>query len=418
MQVFSLRCDQKNGFLTKKYTFVGSLAAKLHNRVVKAYLLSVYLSLIHRDTMQVDISAHIEKLLFLHDTLVIPNFGAFTATRSAATADYVGGVVKPPSKSLTFSENLKTDDGILVNDLATTKGVSVEDAQKAVEDFVARMQSLLDQREIVTLPGVGRLYKNYMQQIQFLPDATNFSAESFGLPQLQFSPIARSREVPEKPAETPPAATPPPVAVTPVTSTPPSPAPVHTDPVLIQKPAAATPWVTIGLITIALLLMAGLWWYKKQAKPIAVAQEKETTETPLAKNTPETEEPPAAPAETRVNAPRESGAKTTAPTKEADLEKAASASAAQKMKEARQELQKGSQSGRLCVLIVATLQDKTNAERLESRLRNAGYSVYSLRKNGYQIGIQFRYTQLTEVQQKLNELEKLTGTNDIWIKQK
>ena len=70
--------------------------------------------------MQIDIPSHIEKLLFLHEALVIPGFGGFTATRTPATADYVGGTVSSPSKTLSFSENLTIDDGILVNDITMT----------------------------------------------------------------------------------------------------------------------------------------------------------------------------------------------------------------------------------------------------------------------------------------------------------
>jgi cell division septation protein DedD len=75
-------------------------------------------------------------------------------------------------------------------------------------------------------------------------------------------------------------------------------------------------------------------------------------------------------------------------------------------------------SGKECILIVATLQEKANAERLISTLKNGGYNVYSIQKKGYQVGIQFNYQNLTEVQQKMTELQRLTGENQIWIKKK
>ena len=90
-----------------------------------------------------------------------------------------------------------------------------EEARRVVTEFVEQIQNLLNQREIVTLPNIGRLYKNYMQKIQFLPVANNFNAASYGLPPLQFSPIARSREVIE-PVVTP-VEPPVPVAETPKT---------------------------------------------------------------------------------------------------------------------------------------------------------------------------------------------------------
>lgn len=153
--------------------------------------------------MHIDIASHIEKLLFLHDTLIIPSFGGFTAMRAPAGVDYVGGAVTPPSKTLTFNENLTTDDGILVDDIASANHITAEEARRAIEQFVDQTELQLNQREIVTLPGVGRLYKNYVQRTQFLPDATNFHAGSYRLPPLQFSPITRSREVIEKPAAAP-----------------------------------------------------------------------------------------------------------------------------------------------------------------------------------------------------------------------
>jgi hypothetical protein len=67
---------------------------------------------------------------------------------------------------------------------------------------------------------------------------------------------------------------------------------------------------------------------------------------------------------------------------------------------------------------VATLQEKANADRLVRTIQNGGYQVYMVQKKGYQVGIQFNYSNLTEVQQKIVELQKLTGENQIWIKQK
>ena len=190
--------------------------------------------------MQIDIPAHIEKLLFLHDTLVIPGFGGFTATIASAKADFTGGTVTPPSKILTFSENLTVDDGRLIQDIANTHGVSTEEARTVVTDFVGKMQALLNQREIVTLPNIGRLYKNYMQKIQFLPDATNFNAAAYGLPPLQFSPLGRSREVTEPSADpAPPTATPPAPFMPPMTTTTP---PAHTN--RNQAPVPDAPPIT------------------------------------------------------------------------------------------------------------------------------------------------------------------------------
>ncbi len=227
--------------------------------------------------MQIDIPAHIEKLLFLHDALVIPGFGGFTATRTPAATDFVGGTVNPPAKTLSFSENLTIDDGLLSADIADAHGLTIEDAAHSVEEFVEKMRNLLDQREIVTLPGVGRLYKNYVQKIQFLPDATNFNASSYGLPPLQFSPIARSRAVENTP-ETVPNSTPANSSSSQPYSAP-TPPPTMPEPTFASERSGGGSGVStaLGIFLLLAALSAGIWYWQHRQKT-AIASQKPDTE--------------------------------------------------------------------------------------------------------------------------------------------
>ncbi len=366
--------------------------------------------------MQIDIPAHIEKQLFLHDTLTIPGLGGFTATRTAATADYSGGVVNPPSKTLTFSENLTTDDGVLTQDIAQTHGISTEEARKLVAEFAEKTQQLLQQREIVTLSGIGRLYKNYVQKIQFLPDATNFNAESYGLPPLQFSPITRSREVTEPMPSVPIA---PPVPAT-VIKTPPPPTNIPDEmPMMVAAdyepvPSRSRGWATaLGVFLLLGAFGMGIWYWQHQ-KMNRLAKTNQT-EQPIV-DTPEKTE--------RTTKKGKSNDRGSAQTVETDItdhpsEQSSNAAeaAAQKMQAARETVEKDA-AGRECVLVVATLQDKINADRLVQKLKNDGHQVYFFQKNGYQVGIQFRYNSLAEVQEQIIMLQHLTGEQNIWIKKK
>lgn len=375
--------------------------------------------------MQIDIPAHIEKLLFLHDTLTIPGFGTFTATKVSATADYSGGTVSPPSKSLNFSENITTDDGILINDVAVTNGVSHEEARRAVADFVEKMQAQLDQREIVTLPAVGRLYKNYIQKIQFLPDTTNFSPESFGLPPLQFSPIGRSREVENSQEVSPPApavgstfktpSTPPPPPATTV-KTPLSPQPASEQPYTPQATrSGGAGWATaLGIFLLFCALSGGYWLWQHQKEKIAAAKPEKTEQiaAPL-------------PGSGKTNEPPKKAEKpvlTEEPAvKDAEFEKKVQESIAEKTEAAREEVKTSKttpKGGRECILVVATLSEKANADRLEQMLKEEGFDVYYLHKKGYQVGIRFYYSKISEVQEKINTLKNLTGEKDIWVKKK
>lgn len=365
--------------------------------------------------MQIDLTTHIERLLFLHDTLVIPGFGGFTATRSPAAADYTNGTVSPPSKTLSFNENLTVDDGVLVNDIAQTHQLGLDEARRVVQDFVDRTQALLNQREIVNLAGVGRLYKNYVQKIQFLPDASNFSADAYGLPPLQFSPIARSREVVEKPAGSAPSTVAPPTVSTPVET----PAPTYAPPVY-EPPVRRSSPVLVALLGILLLLgsAAGAYWWlqkKKLANELA-ATEKAKTEVPAEPN--EGKKPVrenVAPPDTKPEtAP--APAPSTTPSATAD-EKAAQLSAKQKMDKALQQTSKA--TGRRCILIAATLQDQSNVDKLMAKLRANNLTPYHFHSNkGHQVGIEFHYTNAREIQDYTAVLQQLTGVENIWVKEK
>lgn len=388
--------------------------------------------------MQIDIAAHIEKLLFLHDTLNIPGFGGFTASRTPAAADYAGGTVAPPAKALAFSENLTVDDGLLVSEIVKEHSISADDAREAIRQFVEQMQTQLNQREIVSLPGIGRLYKNYVQKIQFLPDATNFNAGSYGLPPLQFSPISRSREVAEKPAETVTATNgatttvtaPPPPAETAkqpagVPPIPPLPAPPNFVPEPYSAPrSSATRFGTgIGIGLIICTAVFGIWWwqYKKDRNRLNTPPEMVLEDTGLS-ITPV----PGAEIAKLTEKPKPANGKTQArPVEREDqdlndeVDQAAAARAAEAQRR-RNETSTASTSGqgRLCVLVVATLSDQTNVERLIAKLEGGGYKVYHRQGRGHQVGISFYYTNPAEIEQKKTELIRFTGEKGVFVKTK
>ncbi len=143
--------------------------------------------------MVIDVKQHIGQILYERDSLIIPNLGGFVSSYKPAAIDHVQGMIHPPSKKLSFNKNLIINDGILINCLQETLDVSVEEAKKSIDDFVKRTIEVLNNREIIVFPGVGRLYKDYENNIQFLQYNTNYNTSVFGLPELQFYPILRAR---------------------------------------------------------------------------------------------------------------------------------------------------------------------------------------------------------------------------------
>ncbi|MCB0550767.1 MAG: SPOR domain-containing protein [Phaeodactylibacter sp.] len=142
--------------------------------------------------MQIDVGSHIADLLYEHNSVNIPGLGGFVSRYKAAAADQVQGELYPPSKNLNFNSNLVADDGLLAQHLHEKLGVSLEDAQQAVDGYVNEVKEAIGRREIVVFPRVGRLYKDYEQNLQFLADTANFNLDSYGLPTIHFYPIART----------------------------------------------------------------------------------------------------------------------------------------------------------------------------------------------------------------------------------
>ncbi len=157
--------------------------------------------------MKIDVGQAIQELLFEHFDVLVPGLGGFTSTQKTATADYVQGVVLPPTKKIEFDPNLLTDDGVLVNHIQKQHTVTMQEAKDAVDKFVEKIKQSLERREIVEIPKVGRLYKDYEHLIRFMPENANLDASTFGLPPVQFVPVIRERAEPVQPPAKKPSGT-------------------------------------------------------------------------------------------------------------------------------------------------------------------------------------------------------------------
>lgn len=377
--------------------------------------------------MQIDLATHIEKLIFLHDTVVVPQLGGFVASRIAsATDDNGSGVINPPTRALAFNETLVYDDGLLINDIAHSLKISEEEARIEVQKEVDALQSRLNQREIVSLNGIGRLYKNYVQKIQFLPDSANFSTESYGLPPLQFSTIARSREVSEQQTAPP---------ETPLYTTP-APQPTSFNTATTEPSARRGRWVTPVLVTLLLLATAIAVWRWQSAG------DRRSLMDVLrgARNTSDTTGQVVAQPETAVQQndqaiTADDTAQTSTDSTDDQLEVEMLTEPEPKKEEQTlvltpeaQEVVMGKPEeskakpiakGKECILIVATLSDASNIQKLKTKLTANQYTVYDAPKGkGRQIGIRFNYEDVVEIQQNIVALQQLTGQREIWIKKK
>ncbi|MDZ7876610.1 MAG: hypothetical protein U5L45_03020 [Saprospiraceae bacterium] len=143
--------------------------------------------------MDIKLTADIRDLLIEDGSICIPNFGGFTSAYKPAVVDAVNGQLAPPSFHIAFDANLQMNDGRLVDHIRQKYRLTSAAALEYIEAFAADARKNFEKGEIVVLPEIGRLYRDFAQKIQFLPDLTNFNMDSFGLPNIVYAPVLRNK---------------------------------------------------------------------------------------------------------------------------------------------------------------------------------------------------------------------------------
>jgi cell division septation protein DedD len=148
-----------------------------------------------------DISSYISELLFEHECVIVPGFGGFLAQYKPAYIHPTQHTIAPPAKSVSFNNQLRTNDGLLVNYIAQEEGITYTQANDRVETWVRVTTALLKKGEEVQLNKIGRLFTDIERHLQFEPNTSvNYLKSSFGLPVVTAAPVLRGKtefEIPQ-----------------------------------------------------------------------------------------------------------------------------------------------------------------------------------------------------------------------------
>ena len=132
--------------------------------------------------MNKTISKYISELLFLHDCVIIPEFGGFIGNNKAAVLNEISGKIFPPSKEILFNPNLKINDGLLINKICVSEGISNQKATENINNYVLKINQKLEKIGVFRIEDVGLLSLGKHGNILFLQDShTNYNLDSFGL---------------------------------------------------------------------------------------------------------------------------------------------------------------------------------------------------------------------------------------------
>ena len=123
---------------------------------------------------------------------MVPGLGAFLTQKKSAVLYKTTNAFYPPSKEVSFNEQVVTNDGLLVSYMADAENTSYEEMLKKVSTLTSDWKARLDKGEKLLLENIGELKLNSSGKIQFQPHFNvNYLTSSFGLSSFVSAPITR-----------------------------------------------------------------------------------------------------------------------------------------------------------------------------------------------------------------------------------
>lgn len=135
---------------------------------------------------------YIAELLYRYNCIVVPGFGAFLSQTKSATIQESTHTFYPPTKALSFNEQLASNDGLLVSYIASAEKSSFEFVLKRISEQVLEWKTTLEKDERLSFANIGDLWLNTERKIQFQPNnQVNYLTSSFGFSSFVSKPIVR-----------------------------------------------------------------------------------------------------------------------------------------------------------------------------------------------------------------------------------
>ena len=120
------------------------------------------------------------------------NFGGFVCSSISANLNKKTGILTPPNKSILFNPQLKDNDGLLINHIAQSEGISQEDAKINLLKFVEQSLKNLNKFKSCRFEEIGLFTLNSDKNIIFTQDLkTNYNLNAFGFQDIINNKITR-----------------------------------------------------------------------------------------------------------------------------------------------------------------------------------------------------------------------------------
>ena len=141
-----------------------------------------------------NLDSYVEDLLYRHQCVIIPEFGAFVSNRKVAEIS-ANKSFSPPQKELTFNSRLTYNDGLVAKHISEVEHTSYEEAQDYIKAVVAQWIQQLGAGEEITLANIGKFHKGGDDNLIFTPlSKENYLTDSFGMSSFTPNQIDKTKE--------------------------------------------------------------------------------------------------------------------------------------------------------------------------------------------------------------------------------
>lgn len=139
---------------------------------------------------------YISELLYRYECIILPGFGAFLTRRQPATIQDGTNAFYPPQKLISFNSQLKNNDGLLANYIASSENISYTDAVAKIQRYVLSLNEKMAKGQRIELEKIGAFYTSVENTLQFEPlQEVNYLTEAFGLHSFASPVIKRDIEI-------------------------------------------------------------------------------------------------------------------------------------------------------------------------------------------------------------------------------
>lgn len=147
---------------------------------------------------QINIYKHLNDLLYLHDFVIVPNFGAFVTNYKPAEITE-NNYILPPSKSISFNSSLTASDGLFISYLSSKLNIEQADAKELVSGFVRDIFIDLDNKKQIVFENLGSFEFDKNLNLIFEPKLKlNLLADAYGFSSIHYPKLEKPSKRIEK----------------------------------------------------------------------------------------------------------------------------------------------------------------------------------------------------------------------------